>query len=735
MCSSSYISKVVAGLCVCLMLFACGSRKSAVKPSRYYCIEGATSAKSDNKMAEYLARHMQARSDAKILVSEATEPDHYYVSVHVGDDFGGDYAIESNKNSCALSARDERIMTWLLYQFIKREGDAHGLRVDDLPPSILPDHDTVYTFPFEYRDIYMPINQNPDMTHIMGINSLEIDWAIWGHQMARVLGSNGDSNYGYHNLNQELFAQSGGITHTEQFCFSSDKLFDLTVQYITEQFGDGSDHPCRFTIGPNDNSIACECRACQAIGNTRRNATPAVTRFVEKLAMRFPKHMFFIPGYSTTFSVPDHRLPDNVGVFLSAIDYPRAANNSESPKAQLFFKRLDEWKEVTNTVYIWDYICNFDDYLTPYPILYVMQQRLREYRDRGVKGIFLNGSGYYYSTLQEAYTFILADLLINPDVDIEPIIRKYFDDAMPNIGQYISEVFLVMERLAWERGKELPLYGGIEDAFDSYLTESVYRDMYDKFFSLANRTMTHRERVIYEKTGQIVSYSYLEACRLYGLKEGGYAIKTDKGWEVKPQVLAALQNLKKTFTEDDMFILTGNDRASMDHMDRINEEGVYIADYETECETWLDYKTWNNDNIIGVPLTVHAIRGDVVTDKLTDGVIGISQNYHWGWQIYPQARLTIELPAESLRGASEIVLGFLNYERHRMAPPAEVELWCDGNLEATFHRESLADWFDEGEKVVYRARISLPPVNQAELRFSRSRSHAPYFAIDEIVIQ
>lgn len=734
MCNLSFIFKPLAGLAACLVMLSCGSNKGAAT-DRYYCIEGATSARLDNKMAEYLSRHLQGRSDAKILVPVAKDDKDYYVSIHVADDFGGDFAIESNDNSCALYARNERIMTWLVYQFIKREGDAHGFRVDDLPPCVLPDRDTVYTFPFEYRDIYMPTNQNPDMTHIMGINSLEIDWAIWGHQMSRVLGSNGDSNYGYQNLNQELFAHSGGITHPEQFCFSSDKLYDLTVQYILEQYGDGTDYPSRFTIGPNDNSIACECRECQVLGNTRHNATPAVTRFVEKLAMRFPKHMFFIPGYSTTFSVPDHRLPGNVGVFLSAIDYPRAANNSDSPKAQAFFQRLDQWKQVTNTVYIWDYICNFDDYLTPYPILYVMQQRLREYRARGVKGVFLNGSGYYYSTFQEAYTFILADLLINPDADIEKLIYRYFNDAMPNIGKYIASTFVEIEQMAWDRGKDFPLYGGIEDAFNSYITESVYRDMYDKFFTLQDWSMTKRERVLYEKTGQFLSYSYLEACRYYGLHEGGYAVKTDTGWQLKPEVLAAVKNLKKMFDEDDIYILTGNDRASMDHMDRINEEGVYVADYDAECETWLDYKTWNNDDLINIPLTVHTADGTITTDKLTDGVIGISQNYHWGWQIYPQAHLSIDIPAESLRGATEIVMAFLNYERHRLAPPEDVELWADGRYIKSLHKESLTEWYDEGEKVVYRARISLPPVEHAELRFKRSRSHNVFFAIDEIVVR
>lgn len=734
MYSSSFISKTLCCLTLGIMVLACGPGKVQPQPARRYCIEGATSAQIDNKMAEYLARHLQSRSEAKILVPVAEEGD-LYVSVHVGDDFGGDYAIERDSSSCALYARDERTMVWLVYQYIKKEGDKYGFRVDDLPPSILQDRDTVYTFPFEYRDIYMPSNQNPDMTRIMGINNLEEDWAIWGHQLSRVLGSNGDSNFGYQNLSQELFARSSGISHPEQFCFSSDKLYELTVQYILEQYGDGTKHPNRFTIGPNDNGVVCECRQCQTIGNTHTSATPAVVRFVEKLAARFPRHTFFIPGYSTTFDVPNHKLPDNVGVFLSAIDYPRAGNNTNSPKAQAFFNRLEQWKKVTNTVYIWDYVCNFDDYLTPYPIMRVMQQRLREYRDRGVKGVFLNGSGYYYSTLQEIYTYGLADLMLNPDIDIEAVIRRYFDDAMPNIGHYLADMFIQMENDAWDRGKEFPLYAGIEEAFDNYLYESIYRDMYDKYYLLEDRPMTKRERVIYEKSGQFVSFSYLEACRLRGLKEGGYAVKTANGWEVKPQVLSAVEKFKQMFNEEEIYILTGNEKASMDHMDRINEEGVYIADYETECETWLNNAIWKTDKILGEPLVVQTCDGNFKTDRLTDGVVGISQSYHWGWQVYPQCNAIIELPADKVRGASDFAMGFLNFERHRMAPPSDVELWVDGKLVKTFRKESITEWYDEGEKVIFRARVQVPVAQKVELRFQRSRSRTKNFAIDEIVVQ
>ena len=731
-CLSS-ISKHFAVLLTLLAVLGCSKGSAAPAPVVVYYIhaEGKDNS-TESKMADYLRRHMQDRTPAHILTNNAAHCD-LEVTLHIGDDFGGDYAVKYEDGVCRLSARNERIMTWFLYQFIKHEGRVHGdLRVDDLPPDMFPVESTVASFPFEYHDIYMPCNQSPDMTLLLGLDNLEADWGLWGHQLSRVLGSNGDTNYGFQNMSADLFARSGGLSHPEQFCFSSEKLFDLTVQYIKEQYGDGTQYPNRFTISPNDNAIACECRQCEAAGNTKGNATPAVTRFVERLAARFPNHTFFIPAYLTTQALPDHKLPSNVGVFLSAIDYPRACNSKDSPGAQAFFHTLEAWKKVTDKVYIWDYICNFDDYLTPYPVLYVMQERFKEYRDRGVKGLFLNGSGYFYSTLQEAYTFCLSELMINPDLDVPTMIESYFKDAMPNIGALCADAFLTMENVARERGKALPLYGGIEDELNAYLDENLYRDFYFRFINLDRDEMTERETVIYDKTRQIASFSMLELCRYRGLGRNGYLERTEEGWKVRPEVLNAVEDLGHITEEDDMFYLTGNEHSSMDHMDRINETGVYIADYENECAAWLKAQPWNGDLLLGQTLTLHTQEGTMTTDRLTDGVSGISQSYHWGWLIVPQQDLVIELPAEPLKDATEISIGFLNYERHRMAPPTEVSLWADGKLVKTLRRESSTDSYDEGERVVFQSRVQIPEARRYEIRFFSSK-RVDTVAIDEII--
>lgn len=682
----------------------------------------------DSKMADYLKKHLENRSDLTILSKNGLP-----VEVYVGDDFGGDYAVEYLPDGgYALYANTERTMIWLCYQFIKFVGDKDpGVWVDDLPPSVFPTKDTLAHFPFEYRDIYMPSNQNPDFTYLLALDNLEYDWGIWGHNLSRVLGSNGESSFGYQNMDQELFARSNGLVHKNQFCFSSDRLLELTEKYIIAQYGDGHDRPLRFTIAPNDNDYVCTCRRCEAAGNTPKNATPAVVNFVEKLAARFPLHTFFITGYSTTSALPNRQLPNNVGVFLSAIDYPRVWDDSNSKEAAAFFEKLNAWKRYTDHIYIWDYICNFDDYLSPYPILFVMQRRFQHYLEHGVKGIFLNGSGYYYSTLQEMYTIILADLLADPNADVEHLVRQYFADSMPHFGDFFSSVILSMENHARRAGTELPLYGGMEEAMKTYLFEKEFREFYSVFLRAQDMEMTHRERVIYDKTRQFVSYSYLEMCRLHGLNSGGFAEQVGSEWVVKPDVWSAVEDLKIFTSEEDLYYLTGNEETAFDHMDRVNENGVYIADYENELEIWLGSQMWKGDHLLRVPLRVHSLAGTETETHLTDGVAGISQNYHWGWQIYPQEDLWIEIPASAVDGkGGEFSMSFLNSERHRMAPPKEIQVWTDGHMSAVLKREGLTEYFDEGEKVGFRGAVSFAHPTKVELHFVKS--HTRNLAIDEI---
>lgn len=716
---------------------SCSSGEAKEAEVKYYIFPANGTSSADLKMANFLKDHLQRRCNSNLL-SNKFGPGVRSVEVHVGNDIAADYQVKYTDSGFKLGAANERTMIWLCFQFIKHLAHTTSLDLmtDDLPPCIFPTKNLNTNFPFEYRDVHMPSNQSIDMTEILCLHNLEIDWGLWGHQMSKVLGiseERSDLMKDYNNLDPEFFARVGGRVYKDQFCFSSERLYEATERYIIDQYGEEPAEKLRITIGPNDNSIVCQCQQCQLQGNTSKNATPAVVAFVERLANRFPKIDFFIPGYSTTYELPDHILPLNVGVFLSAMEYPRILGNADSPKAKAFFDRLEQWKKVAGTVYIWDYICNFDDYLTPYPILLVMQERLQQYRDHGVKGVFLNGSGYFYSNLQEAYTYVLADLLINPDQNVAKLIQAYFRDAMPHQGNFFSTMFMGMERHIAEVKMELPLYGGIEEALASYLSEDDFRRYYDVMLQANREEMTYRERVIYNKTRQIISFTYLEICRLHGIGQGGFASHVNGKWEPKQEVLNALKELDEITPEEDLVVLTGNEVAAMDHMDRVNEHGVYIADYENECKAWLTNREWDDNMILGVPLKLR--RGDIVEEctRLTDGVAGISKNYHWGWEIIPQKNLVIDIPIDAVRGAHEYTMRFLNFERHRMTPPLDIDIVVDGKPAGKMKKQVASDYFDEGEVVTFSGRTVITPLHSLQLVFTASPSAT--VAIDEIYIR
>lgn len=729
---------LMAGLVTIGMVFlssACSSSEAKEADVKYYIYPSNGTSANDVKMADFLKTHLQRRC-SKTLLSNKFGPGVRSIEIHIGNDIDCDYQVKYTESGFKLSAENEKTMIWLCYQFIKHLAHTTTLELaaDDLPPCIFPHKNTSARFPFEYRDVHMPSNQSPDVTEVLCLHNLESDWGLWGHQMSKVLGIyDMEQLTDYNNLDPEFFARIGGMTYKDQFCFSSERLYDATERYIIDQYGEDPKFKLRLTIGPNDNSIACQCNQCKLAGNVPGNATPAVVAFIERLANRFPKIEFFIPGYSTTYELPDHILPLNVGVFLSAIDYPRILGNSESPQAKAFFDRLEKWKRIAGKVYIWDYICNFDDYLTPYPILLVMQERFQQYQQRGVKGIFLNGSGYFYSNLQEAYTFVLSELLLDPNQNVAKLVQSYFRDAMPHQGNFFATMFIGMERHIADVKQELPLYGGIEEALNSYLSEDDFRRYYDVMLQANQEEMTYREKVIYKKTRQIISLTYMEICRLHGIGLGGFATLVDGKWEPKPEVLNALKELDDITPEEDLVVLTGNENAAMDHMDRVNEEGVYIADYENECKLWLEGREWDNNLILGVPLKLK--RGDIVeeTSRLTDGVSGISKNYHWGWQIVPQKNLVIEIPIESVRGAHDYSASFLNFKRHNMTPPLEVTIMVDGKPAGKMTKQVATDYFDEGEKVTFHGRAVLSPLNSLELVFTPSAGAT--VAIDEIYIK
>lgn len=488
---------------------------------------------------------------------------------------------------------------------------------------------------FEFKSIYLPEKSNLT-ARSLGLNTLDDDWGIWGHNLGLVVPER-HSNSIYAKVDEEI--------NKEQFCFSSNKLFDYICDYIDDNYG--LTDKVNFAILPNDNDIVCQCRTCIISGNTDTDASGAVFSMINKLATQYPNHTFFTSYYNSTKNLPSEKMPSNSGVLISAMEYPLTAVSTS--KEENFENLLKSWKEQTDKIYVWDYINNFDDYYTPSPILSIMQHRLQMYRKAGVNGVFLNGSGYDYSTFSDIKFKTLATLLQDPDADWEKEVRDYSKELYPVSGDLIADYIISQEKHMEETGAALPMYEGVKNARKTYLDESEFIKFHDALLKNLEKT-SGKERKALEEVAQALCLTRLELMRENGNIEGSdyYVALLEKDNE-------NLKNYGESYWP----------------------VASYVRDFKFMKE---HHDAEGKTNLLkGVKLTPRTHLDEDYNDIsiLTDGFLGIPSNYHSG-NMLSSADPYLAIAVPKVGGMRRLRLWMVKNLHYRIGLPTEVMLKIGG---------------------------------------------------------
>ena len=496
-------------------------------------------------------------------------------------------------------------------------------------------HPTVSS-PFEYCEVYLPELAPSDYTP-MHLNCVDCDWGIWGHNLSVVLPEKPSSN---------VYAKNGNSVDQTQFCFTSDALFNYIKKYICRNYRGGK--TMRFAILPNDNSVVCLCNRCVECGNTKYDASGAVYYMLERLTKQFPQHLFFTSYYRTTCSFPSQPLPDNAGVLVSAIFYPFCTSHTSGEGD--FMNLLNQWSLYTKRIYVWDYINNFDDYFTPFPIFDIFQHRLRLYANAGVKGIFLNGSGEDYSTFYILKTHILASLFSNPDADWRSLLKEFCRDRYPVAGDVIYDFILKQEDMIGSLKETLSLYEGITVAKDTYLPVEDFVKFHNKLLALCPKAKGE-ERESIEKICRATMLTHLELKRI--------AVDT-VGCR---KMLDELEELK-----DNGVVAYSEAGGSIDS---------YVEDYRYMLRRARN--TWGRNLLKGVrlePLTeLDKDYNDITV--LTDGLLGLPSCYHCG-QMLSSASPALRIAIPYIHGLKRLRVNMTRNSIYHISFPLRVTLSYDG---------------------------------------------------------
>lgn len=246
------------------------------------------------------------------------------------------------------------------------------------------------------------------------------------------------------------------------------------------------------------------------------------------------------------------------------MDLPFAADAFKSARGKKFAGRLDRWKNVAGEVYIWDYIQNFDDYLTPFPVLELTARRLRFYRDRGVGGVFLNGSGCDYVPFDDMRTYVLSALMLDPGQSPEAFDAPLFCRELSPVGELLAGFCADAERRAAASKRPLNLYGSIRSAEEEWLDAGDFVRFYEALEAVLPTTKDAERRSLHRLLTAL-SYTRLEIARNHAAEACGFAVNKDGRLRVNPSVerwLAALDT-----------------HADFPEMEHINESGLLPGDY------------------------------------------------------------------------------------------------------------------------------------------------------------
>ncbi|MHB0755862.1 DUF4838 domain-containing protein [Polaribacter sp. M15] len=593
----------------------------------------------------------------KIERSNGLNKNYTYILLRINPTQKENFCIYRKSGNITIQGSSTQNLFYGISDFFKHYTNLHYPNGNEQLPQfdseiIVPERFSRCESPnFEYREPYYTPNFNPEFRAWNKTNYLELEWGIWGHNLPKILKE--------YTLPETVYAKVGNKRVKNQFCFTSNDLFNYVNKSVNKIYD--SDHALnKYMILPNDNNIVCTCSTCKAVGNTTKDAAPAVFSFLNKLAQNNKKSTFFTTAYVTVKNIPRFDAENNTGIFYSTINIQKGIPIEDTKYFKQFNSDIKKWKTYVNNVYIWDYTVNFDNYFDIYPTLKTTQKNLKLYKKLGVNGVFLHGSEYNYSTFQNCKATIFAKLLWDVDINVDDEIALYFSkkyskklaNLLSNYFTFIDEAFLVSN-------KELSIYSGIDETVKKYLDPKVFFDFYNEFDTHTENNKFDQE---YLKLATALTFLKLEIMRDYGLGSYGYGIlNSERQIIVKNEISTLLDNL--------------SNYSRSAGLKTYNERKYKIEDY---IDSWRKsiYKHHKRKHYFyKKKFEVLSQLDEDYTDtqSLNDGAFGL-QDYNTNWHISSIDDLVLKIDKKGIAKAEKITFSFLQDVKHNIYYPSAIEI-------------------------------------------------------------
>ncbi len=336
-----------------------------------------------------------------------------------------------------------------------------------------------------------------------------------------------------------------------QRCLSNPELVKIAIERVREWLKEHPDATI-IDVSQNDTGRWCQCPECKAFDETEGSPAASLIRFVntiaESIEHNYPNIRVETLAYQYSRKPPKTLRPRrNVIIRLCSIEccfsHPLESCPSEENKS--FREDIEAWKQVSQTLYVWDYTTNFAHYLQPFPNLEVLQSNVRFFVKHGVKGLFEQGN---YSPggngeMAPLRAYVLAKLLWDPETDVQKHIDDFLNGYYGRAAYAVRAYIELLHRKVKEKGVHVHIFDPPTSPFldDEFLEEA--EKLFDEAEQLADseevrfRVQVARLSVWYVKlaTNRVkgeerlkLLRSFLEIARRAGITHIGEGVKLDE---------------------------------------------------------------------------------------------------------------------------------------------------------------------------------------------------------------
>lgn len=513
---------------------------------------------------------------------------------------------------------------------------------------------------FDFRRTLFPGQHNTGYRDWYKLEDLD-EWGMFVHTFNKLC-----SPEVYFEEHPEYFSLiSGRRLKDAQLCLSNPEVIQLLIDNLGKEIAKKPEKKY-WSVSQNDAINYCECDNCQALYEKYGNISGAYIMMSNEIAKAYPDKQISTLAYQYTRSAPVNIEPlPNVNIMFCSIECNRSEPLVEDKRSADFVQDMKDWSQLTNNIFVWDYVVQFKNYLTPFPNFHVLQPNIQFFKQSNVNMMFQQGSSGTWSDLAEVKQYVIAKLLWNPDADVDALVKNfievYYGPAAPFIQQYFDLYHKELQANAKE--EFLDIYGFPLNYADTYLQPELleqYKAFMDKAEEAVKDDEQYLDRVL--RTRLPVDFAYVDIAMNGGFEGLSLVEETEDGKAARPEMMQMLNKIVSTSEKSDNI--------------RINERNFKTAAYKAYVLDKIKRLVANNlikDSDIEVKTTYSEIYDAGGAKAINDGLFG-DLDFHNNWLGFEGHDMELVIDMKTDKTFSKIDMNFLKAVNSWVFLPLNVDV-------------------------------------------------------------